>query len=324
MNNLDLFDTLLHSETEEEVIDILHKYDLWNNNKYWKPFGGKENNLTTIHSQQRDPFAAFAEKVVNSIDALLLRECKRDGINPESNNAPATLNSAVNKYKKNISKKDIQIYATGNEKKSLNIVIADYGEGQSPNSFEKTLLSISESNKLRTPFVQGKFNAGGTGVLPFCGKHNFQLMVSKKDPMIEVDDGNSNLWSFTITRKNSSNQSTKSSVIEYLVLDGKVPIINQEVINILPNESLAGSTYSEPMEWGTYLKLYNYQSKHNSVIKSRFTWKLSQLLPGLPLNAFVSDRRDVFETASNQLTTTLKGNRERMMAEGRLIEDTIN
>jgi len=320
MKNIDLFTQLIHSETEDEVLKILIKYNIWDNSSLWKPYGGIENNLSIISAQQKDPFAAFAEKVVNSIDAILLRECKRENISPESIQAPKTLQQAVKRYKNNILKDDIQIYATGNEKKSLNIVIMDYGEGQSPASFEKTLLSLNKSNKLRIPFVQGKFNMGSTGVLPFCGNHNFQLMLSKKDPSIAVEDNESNLWSFTITRKNSSDQDTKSSVIEYLVIDDKIPTLDKEILNILPDRAVAGATYTCPMQWGTYLKLYNYKTKHNSVLKGRFTWKLSNLLPGLPLNAFVSDRRDVFSTPSNQLTTTLKGNRERLLVEDRLVK----
>lgn len=320
MKNIDLFGDLLHSETEEEVIDILNKYDIWENDDFWKPYGGIENNLSTILAQQKDPFAAFAEKIVNSIDAVLLRECKRENIDPESIDAPDTLKEAIERYKDNITRDDIQIYATGNEKDSLNVVIADYGEGQSPSSFENTLLSLNKSNKLRIPFVQGKFNMGSTGALPFCGKHNLQLMLSKKDPKIKIDDKESALWSFTITRKNSSDQYTKSSVIEYLIINGKVPTIDKLTLDILPDRDTAGATYAMPMEWGTYLKLFNYKTKHNSVIKGRFTFKLSHLLPGLPIKAFVSDRRELFDTPSNKLTTTLKGNRERMMADNRLVD----
>ena len=313
MNNIDLFNDLLHSETEESVIHVLKEYALWECDSCWKPYGGIDNNLSIILAQQKDPFAAFAEKVVNSIDATLLRECKRENINPESKEAPSTLNKAILKYDKNIQVDDVQIYATGNEKNYLNLIIADYGEGQSPNYFETTLLSLNKSNKLRIPFVQGKFNMGSTGVLPFCGKHNFQLMLSKKDPRIHTLDEESDSWSFTITRKNSSDQHTKSSVIEYLVINNKVPRLEHDTLNILPDKKVASATYTMPMKWGTYLKLFNYQTKHNSLIKGRFTFKLSHLLPGLPLKIFVADRRDLYNTTSNKLSTILRGNRERMM-----------
>ena len=39
------------------------------------------------------------------------------------------------------------------------------GEGQTPERMPDTFLSLTKSNKLRIPFVQGKFNMGGTGRL---------------------------------------------------------------------------------------------------------------------------------------------------------------
>ncbi|TLS99588.1 hypothetical protein [Aliarcobacter cibarius] len=320
MNTYDLFIELLTTEDEEKIKNILIEYDIWDNPNCWKPYGNMENNIGTIANQQTNPFAAFTEKVVNSIDAIFMRECKREGINPESKEAPQSLNEAKIKYRDSILKDDIQIYATGNSKESMNLIIADNGEGQAPSDFEKTLLSLNKSNKLKIQFVQGKFNMGSTGVIPFCGKYNFQLIVSKKDPKIFVDDELADYWSFTLTRKNSFDKTRKSSLIEYLIIDGKTPFIKKSILNILPNKNKASDTYSQPMEWGTYIKLYDYKTKHSSVIKTRFMYKISQLLPGMPISAFISDRRDVFETASNKLTTFLKGNLERMLEKKRLVD----
>lgn len=320
MDSYKLFSNILHLETEDDVVELLKKEGIWTNKEFWKPYGDMENNIGTIANQQTNPFAAFAEKVVNSIDAIFMRECKRENIDPESASAPSSMKEAKERYKDNITKDDIQIYATGNDKSSMNVIIADYGEGQSPNSFEKTLLSLNKSNKLKIPFVQGKFNMGSTGVIPFCGKYNIQLIVSKKDPKIKVDDELSNYWTFTITRKNSFDKTRKSSLIECLQINGKMPVIEKETLNILPDKNKAGATYTQAMNWGTYIKLYNYKSKHTSVIKARFMYKLSQILPGMPIDAFVSDRRDLFETPSNKLTTTLKGNLSRIMADNRLEE----
>lgn len=320
MDTYDLFMDLLTTEDEEKIKNILIERNIWDNANYWKPYGNMENNIGTIANQQTNPFAAFTEKVVNSIDAIFMRECKREGINPESIEAPQSLNEAKIKYKENILKDDIQIYATGNSKESMNLIIADNGEGQSPNDFENTLLSLNKSNKLKIQFVQGKFNMGSTGVIPFCGKYNFQLIVSKKDPKIHVHDEYADYWTFTITRKNSFDKTRKSSLIEYLIIDGKAPIIQKSILNILPNKNKAGDTYSQAMEWGTYIKLYDYKTKHPSVIKTRFMYKISQLLPGMPLSAFISDRRDLFETPSNKLTTFLKGNLERMLEKKRLVD----
>ncbi len=60
--------------------------------------------------------------------------------------------------------------------------IADLGEGQTPRKFPDTFLSLEKPHKLRIRFVQGKFNMGETGVLEFCGKQNFQLLISRRSP----------------------------------------------------------------------------------------------------------------------------------------------
>ena len=57
---------------------------------------------------------------------------------------------------------------TGGEKPDPNIGIVDRGEGQSPRRMPNTILSINKTNKLKVPFVQGKFNMGGTGALSKC------------------------------------------------------------------------------------------------------------------------------------------------------------
>lgn len=312
MNTYDLFNKILHLETEDEVVELLKKNDIWTNSDFWRPYGGLENNIGVISNQQATPTAAFIEKIVNSIDALLMRECKREGINPESESAPPSMKEAILRYHDKFSTEDIQIYATGPSNKLMNLIIADYGEGQSPNNFENTLLSLNKSNKLKTPFVQGKFNMGSTGVIPFCGDYNIQLIVSKKDPKIESDDKLSKFWAFTITRKNSFDKNTTNSLIEYLVIDNNIPLLEKETLNILPNKKIISDTYTEPMKWGTYIKLYNYKNKNTSVIKNQFTWKLSQLLPNMPLNALVSDRRNCFETESSNNEVTLRGNIERL------------
>ena len=73
----------------------------------------------------------------------------------------------------------VQLIAVGS-KETPNYLIIDKGEGQAPHDFPETFLSIAKSNKLRIHFVQGKYNAGGTGALRFCGHENYQLIVSRR------------------------------------------------------------------------------------------------------------------------------------------------
>jgi hypothetical protein len=43
-------------------------------------------------------------------------------------------------------------------------------EGQHPEDFKSTFLSLSEGNKRSTTFVQGKRNMDSSGVLGYCGR----------------------------------------------------------------------------------------------------------------------------------------------------------
>ena len=191
----DLCLTLVKCESEEEVIEILKKEKYWDRDENWQYFGGDENNYSTIGNQQSKPEAAIVEKIINSVDAMLMGECLSREINPESNEAPQSINAALNDYFQifegkltNISPKErsklaenIGFVATG-QKTNPNYAVFDKGEGQSPARLHDTILSIRKSNKLRIPFVQGKFNMGGTGVFTFCGERNIQLVVSKRHP----------------------------------------------------------------------------------------------------------------------------------------------
>ena len=66
---------LLRSETEDEVIAVLKREKLWDNRSVWRPYGDIPNNRGVVGNQQSSPVAAIVEKLVNSIDAVLIGEC---------------------------------------------------------------------------------------------------------------------------------------------------------------------------------------------------------------------------------------------------------
>ena len=74
--------SLAYSNTEEEVINILKAEGLWENDEAWRYYGDTENNFATIGNQQSSPEAALTEKIINSVDAVLMAECLSRGINP--------------------------------------------------------------------------------------------------------------------------------------------------------------------------------------------------------------------------------------------------
>ena len=131
---------LITARSENEVGKIIDSAPLLSNEENWKPYGGYESNFNTINNQAKNSVAALAEKPINSIDALLLKECKLRGIDPESKQAPRSMKEAVevfygikaadfsdqaDKERRKIAE-NIWIIAEG-DKKRPHIIIADAG-----------------------------------------------------------------------------------------------------------------------------------------------------------------------------------------------------
>jgi hypothetical protein len=131
---------------------------------------------------------------------------------------------------------------------------ADNGEGQAPQDFKSTFLSLSTGNKKDIPFVQGKYNMGSSGVLGYCGLKWFKLIVSRRYDR-------SGPWGFTLMRKRPGGG---MPVAEYFVLpDGKIPSFDEDAL--YPFMKGDGRRYQGVhLASGTVIKLYDYQ------IPSRF------------------------------------------------------
>jgi hypothetical protein len=256
MNTKKLCLELAYCETENAIIDLLRKEGLWDNPKAWRYYGDHENNFATIGNQQSKPESAIVEKIINSVDAVLMAECMLRNIDPEGHSAPKDIRDALIKFFKiydgklsNIESKErgglaenICLVATGSKTNPCYSII-DKGKGQSPNKMPRTFLSIVErSNKLRIPFVQGKFNMGGTGVLRFCGKHNLQLIISRRHPGIAKNekDKSNNEWGFTIVRREDPRSGMRSSTYKYLAPSDKISSFSCNGLPLLPQE------YPEP------------------------------------------------------------------------------
>jgi hypothetical protein len=302
MNNYDLFESLLRAETEEEVDDVLSKAGYLESDKDWVPLGF-ENNFAAISNQQSDPSGALVEKVINGIDAVLMAECYKRGVNPESPLAPQSMVLAVEQFfgiregrldllvssEQTALAEKIHLVAVGS-KENPNYLIIDLGEGQTPLRFPDTFLSLLRSNKMRIPFVQGKFNSGGTGILQFCGNRNYQLIVSRRQPgcPVEHNDPSADLWGFTIVRRLLPAKGRRSSMYVYLAPNGKVPSFQSEAIKVLPSKSGSNRPaipYANELNYGTCVKLYNYRWRAKSMLTTEGRYELERFLhsPCLPI-----------------------------------------
>lgn len=89
---------LAYCESEKDVIKLLKNEGYWDDQNAWRYYGDNENNFATIGNQQSRPEAAIVEKLINSVDAVLLSECLGQGINPESPQAPQSITDALETY----------------------------------------------------------------------------------------------------------------------------------------------------------------------------------------------------------------------------------
>ncbi|HET8858647.1 hypothetical protein [Marivirga sp.] len=281
-----LFNELYTAGNETELLEVIEKHDLFNNSENWYPLGGNNSNYGIIENQQSNSIAALIEKLTNSIDASLTRKCLENNIDPKSDTAPRTMQDAINLFFPDNSSWDLpvfrkkqaeslQIVADG-PKLNSSLVIYDEGEGQHPENFEKTFLSLLSGNKNEIHFVQGKYNMGGSGAIVFCGKHGYQLIGSKRYDK-------SGDFGFTLIREHpltSEEKKTKKNTwYEFFKYQDKIPSF--------PIDKLELGLYNRQFEVGTIIKLYSYDlpSGSRSVISRDLNQSINEYLfePALPI-----------------------------------------
>lgn len=309
METRDLADRLMRADKCEEVVDLLMEIGYWQDEKLWRYLGDSETNFSAIGNQQSDPVSSVVEKIINGVDARLMNVCIERNIEPESDEAPATMRAAVAKFFEEGSNPEtdglirywsdpkirsesrfITVAATGNKPVdgSPCISIADQGEGQTPDSFSDTFMSLQKGNKNRILFVQGKYNMGGTGALSFCASpHRLQLIISRRNPQLLADNPSDrdNKWGITVVRSEKPVGNEKNSKFTYLApisatnRNGKVLAFASDVWPIFPNQTGA---YAVDSSYGTLIKLYEYDLQNKSNIVSSESGLFRRLDQGMP------------------------------------------
>jgi hypothetical protein len=258
------------------------------------------NNQSVVHAQQSSAAAALVEKFTNGLDAILLRRCKADGIDPRNSAAaPRNMSKAVRRWFGELSEKsrdeirqlaeeNLVLYATGSKGRPC-LSFYDAGEGQLPQNFPSTFCSLiygsdEGSYKGAVPFVQGRFNMGGTGVLPFCGDdRKMQLIVSRVPSDVVMSPHE---WGFTIFCYFASRQSPSW---KFLVgPDGNIMTAGTEPLGLAPKIAAKSGEVCAPRErkvpHGTLIKMYDYKAPRSNICGELFK-KLEEYLlrPMMPL-----------------------------------------
>ena len=293
MNVRQLFNRLYSAQTEQELDKIIDTYPNLFKPENWHPLGDNDNNFGVIENQQSAPIAALIEKITNSIDAVLMKKCLEVGIDPKSVQAPKSMEEARTKFFPNHKHWDlagarneqaecIQILADGPKRKT-SLIIYDDGEGQHPDDFEDTFLSLLRGNKNEIHFVQGKYNMGGSGAIVFCGKKRYQLIASKRY------DSNGE-FGFTLIREHpfskAEEKTRKNTWYEYLMINGKIPSFDITQLDL--------GLYKRKFTTGTIIKLYSYDLPTGiSDISRDLNQSINEYLfePVLPVYTIESEKR---------------------------------
>ncbi len=261
---------LLYAESEATVEEIIRRTPEMSDGKNWRLLDGRDTNFNITSNQASDGGKALTELMTNMVDAVLMKHALAKGIDPKGPNAPLSMYDAVDKLIKpmqggkliNLDEKDpfladfalknLVIGVTGGGKTRRSglpcYTFADNGEGQPPERFPDTFLSLSKGNKKDIRFVQGKYNMGSSGVLGYCGLRGFKLIVSRRYDRKSP-------WGFTLLRMRPGGGMPTA---EYFVLpSGSIPSFETDVI--YPFKKGDGKTYDKIMlTGGTVIKLYDY------------------------------------------------------------------
>jgi len=261
---------LLRAETESEVDAIIATVSALSDPANWLPLDGRDTNWNVTNNQSASGAKAGTELVTNMVDAILIRHCVAQGIDPRSPEAPRTMHEAVERFlgwkggrmmeamptKRELAawaQQNIVVAFSGlsNEPSEPSITFCDTGEGQHPHDFERTFLSLSAGNKKEIPFVQGQFNMGSSGVNSYCGTRKYKLIVSRKHTL----DGK---WGWTLTRQRPWGD---LPVVEYFKFGGaKGEIPSFEADSLCPLFTGSGESFEDVrLTFGTAVKLYDFQ-----------------------------------------------------------------
>ena len=278
MSSEDLCFRILHAESEREVDEIIALDHVLSDSGNWHPVDSRETNFNVVTNQASTGSKALTELCTNMVDAVLMKHAYLKGIQPNGPEAPQSVVEGVRdlvrlqgarngilsqvddpKYLQEFSEKNLVLGVTGGRRRedSLCFTFVDNGEGQHPNDFDDTFLSLSKGNKSAIPFVQGKYNMGSSGVLTYCGRHWYKLIVSRRY------DG-SGEWGWTLVRRRPG---AGMPVAEYLKINNRIQSFAKSVI--YPLKLKSGETDKKVhINTGTIIKLYDYQMESASSFRN--------------------------------------------------------
>lgn len=260
---------ILAAESESAVSEIIASTPEMANPSNWRPIDGRDTNFNVVTNQASTGSKALTELCTNMVDAMLLKHAYLKNIDPTGADAPKSVIAGVRdlvrldgarsgvlaevddqRYLQKFAEENLVIGVTGGTRRgqSLCFTFVDNGEGQHPRDFEDTFLSLSKGNKSSIPFVQGKYNMGSSGVLTYCGRRWYKLIVSRRYD-------SSGDWGWTLVRRRPGDG---MPVAEYFKPCDGIPSFGES--NLRPLRLQTGEADDKvSISTGAVVKLYDYQ-----------------------------------------------------------------
>ena len=261
---------LLDCESEGAVDQVIAAVPELSDPANWHPIDGRETNFNVVTNQASTGGKALTELCTNMVDAVLMKHAHLKGINPTGPDAPSSVITGVRdlvelrgarsgilaevdnrRYLREFAEENLVIGVTGGTRQgtAMCFTFVDNGEGQDASDFEDTFLSLSKGNKTDIPFVQGKYNMGSSGVLTYCGRRWYKLIVSRRY------DGKGP-WGWTLVRRRPG---SGMPVAEYVKPAGEIPQFPADEV-LRPMKLQSGQRDDKvSRNTGTIVKLYSYQ-----------------------------------------------------------------
>jgi len=305
---------ILQCDTADKIRELIDK-EIYFSQGNWVPYGGFSNNTGIINGQMKEPENSLIEKITNSIDAILMRKCQESGVDPkDQSKSPKDMEEAINLYfngretiRKNrseLAKQLIRVTAEGKRDKPT-ITIIDSGEGQTPDTIPKTILSLQKEIKKKIRFVYGTYNQGGSSALGFCHDSSdlidyVQLVICRRAQSIAGEEADSDCFGFTIVRSRYDEEGGNFTYEYFVDKDNKVPHFSfNEPIRI------NNFDFSE----GCVIRLYDYElTNAGNIVFRGLNEAIEKKLSYSPLPMFLNELRNY----GGGIEYTIFGFREKM------------
>ena len=228
----------------------------------WRPLGDIPNNHGTVELQADSPTACLVELIYNEFDAELMKAFLQKAPTGAEYDDYPTVKDALKQLDPDA---DIELLLDGSEtQKGDDIwspIIRGTGIGQTKDNAFDTFLGLNSPGKAKKkiPFVQGQFGMGATGVLKHSGNEFEGIPAYKFIASASVEKPGE--WWWTIIRFND-----EEGQYEHFLIDGNLPVFTGEFGGELMDsflddyeKSSTNFTQFDPQEYGSFVKVYDYQ-----------------------------------------------------------------